>query len=235
MSFFRCGLKTEEPSVASWTKQRKTKENSKKNLHQGQFLLHQKSTNQKNQVLRHTSSQAAVRTWTGTCGTIHRQYHWRTVKITPLLPYWQTIPAQCLCLPHTLPLRRDPHPIIDKPLTVLICHRRICTWIDRASNRILRHICNERAVKVKLCISGQIDKDRLREISWPCRVQGEDCPSAGFSEDVRLSRTRMDLAKVLSICWVAFKRKEFFFNFRPEKTVYKNNEHHLLKDAKWEL
>lgn len=156
MSCFRCGLKTEEPSVASWTKQRKTKENSKKNLHQGQFLLHQKSTNQKNQVLRHTSSQAAVRTWTGTCGTIHRQYHWRMVKITPLLPYWQTIPAQCLCLPHTLPLRRDPHLIIDKPLTVLICHRRICTWIDRASNRIPRHICNERAVKIKLCISGQI-------------------------------------------------------------------------------
>lgn len=220
MSCFRCGLKTEEPSVANWTKQRKTKENSKKNLHQGQFLLHQKSTNQKNQVLRHTSSQAAVRTWTGTCGTIHRQYHWRMVKITPLLPYWQTIPAQCLCLPHTLPLRRDPHLIIDKPLTVPICHRRICTWIDRASNRILRHICNERAVKIKLCISGQIDKERLRKRSWPCRVQGEDCRSAGFSEDVRLSRTRMDLAKVLEYMLSCFQAQRVLFLILDQRKLY---------------
>lgn len=220
MSCFRCGLKTEEPSVASWTKQRKTKENSKKNLHQGQFLLHQKSTNQKNQVLCHTSSQAAVRTWTGTCGTIHRQYHWRMVKITPLLPYWQTIPAQCLCLPHTLPLRRDPHLIIDKPLTVPICHRRICTWIDRASNRILRHICNERAVKIKLCISGQIDKERLRERSWPCRVQGEDCRSAGFSEDVRLSRTRMGLAKVLEYMLSCFQAQRVLFLILDQRKLY---------------
>lgn len=220
MSCFRCGLKTEEPSVANWTKQRKTKENSKKNLHQGQFLLHQKSTNQKNQVLRHTSSQAAVRTWTGTCGTIHRQYHWRMVKITPLLPYWQTIPAQCLCLPHTLPLRRDPHLIIDKPLTVPICHRRICTWIDRASNRILRHICNERAVKIKLCISGQIDKERLRERSWPCRVQGEDCRSAGFGEDVPLSRTRMDLAKVLEYMLSCFQAQRVLFLILDQRKLY---------------
>ena len=141
-SCFRCGSKIEELNVDSWTKRRRTNANSRRNLHQGQFLLQQNSANQRNQVRLHINYPAAAQTWI-TCGTDHRQLHWRTVKTTPPHPSWQTIPAPCLCLPHTLPLRLDLHRTTDKTRTVPTCLQRICIWIDLASSRIPQHICNE--------------------------------------------------------------------------------------------
>lgn len=137
---FRCGLKTEEPSVVSWTKPLKTNENSRRNPRQEQFLLRKLS--KRNQVLRRTNFPAAVQTWI-TCGTARHRLHWHTVKISPPLPCWETIPVRCSCLPHTLPLRLHLRRIIDQTLTVRTCRHLTCIWTDLASRRIRQHICND--------------------------------------------------------------------------------------------
>lgn len=216
---FRCGLKTEEPNVGSLTKRRKTNGNSRRNRHRGQFL-HQNSTNQRNQVLLRTSSQAAVQTWT-TCGTVHLQLLWHTVKTTPPLPCWQTIPAQCLCLPHTLPLRRHPRLTTDKMRTVRTCRRLTCIWTDRANKRIRQPICNQkndvsRQAMYILPKWSHIMREQSLRKEPNNRVSGEDGrrrPNAIERTSDKHTDQRKFLwirTKLLEKMFLCFARKDFF-------------------------
>ena len=58
----RFGSKIEEPNVDSWTKQRKTNENSRRDPRQERFLHHQNSASRRNPALLRTSYPAVAQT-----------------------------------------------------------------------------------------------------------------------------------------------------------------------------